>query len=154
MDGGETDEVNITTDQHSDNISFNNSSIIVSAFSAEEQIIQQRGRRSPMKKFLEERHHNEQSQQYISTGEMFLAIKRKSMESPDTKSSRNLSPNPFDPLLTIHNSSVNSSISSNDDDCRRGKRNLNRTLLRTPVKRRLKIRRDSSILLKKGRRRC
>lgn len=151
MDSGEGDEVINVPDPHSDNISFNPN---VSSYSAEEQVIQQRGRRSPIKRSLEELHQNEQPQQYISTREMFLAIKRKSMESPDAKSMGNLSPNPYDPLLTIHNASVNDSVSSSEDSFRTGKRNLNKTLLRTPVKRRLKIRRDPSSLFKKTRRRC
>lgn len=110
----EADESDDRTNPQSDNISLNSSSI---SFSAEEQIIYQRGRREPI---LEEQIPN-------STKEIFLAIKKKSMESPgDIK---------------------DSSISSLDDSCRKSRRNL-RTLLRTPVKRRLKK------SLRKIRRRC
>lgn len=151
MDSGERNERIDVPDPRSDNISFNHN---VSNYSAEEQVIQQRGRRSPIKRSLEELHQNEQPQQYISTREMFLAIKRKSMESPDSKSMGNLSPSPYDPLLTIQNASVSDSVSSSEDSFRNVKRNLNKTLLRTPVKRRLKIRRDSSTSFKKIRRRC
>lgn len=111
---------NTSHNVQSDN-SFNNRSSI-SVYSAEEQIIQQRGRRSPKKKSfndlqqqfeqLQQHLQNHQKQHFVTSRDLFLKIKQISMRSPDAKKK-------------YYNLAIEAS----------GKR---KSLLRTPVKRRLR----------------
>jgi len=160
-EGGEGDSLPAANDHnaYSDNISFNSSSI--SVYSAEEQIIQQRGRRSPRKISFNDhyqslQHH--QPQQSQNNNDLFLSLKQTSMQSPDAKTIYYHSQNSTNSLEDIDNgnasSRLSSTSSSNEYSCRKGRRNLNKSLLRTPVKRRLKLRRESSGCIKKLRRRC
>lgn len=131
MEGGE-----------SDNISFNGS--LVSTYSAEEEIIQQRGRKSPKKQSIIDQHQlQQQLPQHINTREIFLKIKQSSMQSPEKL--------PYNDTLTANGNSSNATVVNNNNSC---KRNLNKSLLRTPIKRRLKLRRHSSGAVRKVRRRC
>lgn len=162
IEGGDNVSVSNTANNsqvYSDNISFNSSSI--SAYSAEEQIIQERSRRSPKKKRFDDLHELDQlqyqsqaSQQLTNGADSFLKLKETSMRSPDEKSIK-FTPEKYASDI-IGCTSFNSSISSSTGRPIRGKRNLNKTLLRTPVKRRLRLRRDSGgfSINKKLRRRC
>jgi hypothetical protein len=108
-EGGESDSVNTTDNRSSyssENTSFNSSSI--SSYSAEEEIIQQRGRKSPIKQTLIDQHITDNS--------------------------------------IVENSAPKSNPPCN---CSKSKK----TLLRTPVKRRLKLRRDPGKTIRKFRRR-
>lgn len=159
--GGESDSFN-TTNNHTystENISFNSS--LISTYSAEEEIIQQRGRKSPKKQSLIDQHQLQQ--QLPNTREIFLKLKQSSMQSPEkvTNSQTNLllasitdnnNNNKNNGLPHCSASNINSTVAN--DICSKSKRNLNKTLLRTPVKRRLKLRRDSSKTIRKFRRRC
>lgn len=148
--------------QNDNNVSFNSSSL--SSYSAEEEIIQQRGRRSPMKNSSNNNLHHPLTQQqlnnYFNNRDLFLSIKEKSMQSPDSKTidynnissidSRNI-----DLSQDIVETSQLSSLSSAEGggetvaSSKKSKRNLNKSLLRTPVKRRLRIRTQSSGRIRK-----
>lgn len=105
----------------SDNISFNSSSI--STYSAEEEIIQQRGRRSPKKKSLDDDH---QSLQHLDINQYYhLPLAQYS-----------------DPIQTSCAPSC-----SEQRVWKKSERNLGRSLLRTPVKRRLRFMHDSTTKL-------
>lgn len=87
MEGGESDSVTTTTNDtsqaYSDNISFNSSSI--SVYSAEEQIIKQRGRRSPRKKSLNDEHQlSQQPQQQLQIPQPYSS-KRSLLRTPIKK---------------------------------------------------------------------
>lgn len=161
MESGEGDSFNTTSNNaySNENTSFNSS--LISAYSAEEEIIQQRGRKSPKKQSLIEQHQfQQQLSQHINTREIFLMLKQSSMQSPG-KTSQNQDHHPISNSDNTLNgipscSASSSSISTitQHERCSKGKRNLNKTLLRTPVKRRLKLRRDSSRHIRKLRRRC
>lgn len=116
------------------------------SFSAEEQIIQQRGRRMSKKKALHELFQVEQKQQQqhytrlISSRELFMKIKQSSMNSPDSKSQQ-LQSSP-------RNNGNALQPTASDSNVRR------KSLLRTPVKRRLRRNVDIlSKLRKSGKRR-
>lgn len=160
-EGGGSDSFNATTNHaySSENISFNSS--LISTYSAEEEIIQQRGRKSPIKQSLINQHQfQQQLPQFINTREIFLKLKQSSMQSPEKASDHqnHLLVNSLTINNTPNDTSSCSASSSNstvvNDNIPKSKRNLNKTLLRTPVKRRLKLRRDSSKTIKKFRRRC
>lgn len=153
----------------SDNISFNSSSS--SVYSAEELIIQQRGRRSPRKKCQNDQHNlsllKPTTQQYLSSIDSFVDIKRTSMRSPDAKEINSQhqqhlqSPQTTSDLDSLVNDTSHYSSSSSPGNysasggcCRRvSKRNPNKSLIRTPVKRRLRLRRNPDSCMKKLRRR-
>lgn len=159
MDGESTANLSSDNQAYNDNISFNSSSI--SSYSAEEQIIQQRGRRSPQKTSYNDQYYLQHQAQFqpVSTRDMFLRLKQTSMRSPDSKNIQS------DSYVSPHNESVDSGRSSlnqssfldqttsPEKSCRKSKRNLNKSLLRTPVKRRLTLKRGSSSTIKKHRRR-
>lgn len=123
--------INTSDNTQSDN-SFNNRSGSVSVYSAEEQIIQQRGRRSPKKKSLNEQHLSELNFQHLqhipASRNLFLNIKQVCMRSPDPKQQQKFN-------------QLNSSIESTSDGniCNTSNYSVRRkSLLRTPVKRRLR----------------
>lgn len=114
MEVGDLDSIITNNDDshaYSDNISFNSNSI--SVYSAEEQIIQQRGRRSSIDFQIQQIQHLQQIQQ-IQQQQQHQAQQHTQLSVP-----------PF------------------EDNKRKPKRN-HHSLLRTPVKRRLRLRRDRS----------
>lgn len=153
MEGADTD--NTAHNTYSDNVSFNSS--LSSVYSAEEQIIKQRGRKSPKKRVYDEQYQLQQQQlPYTSTRDLFSMLQA-SFHSPNAKSvnsQKQRSPNnktiQYD-LDTTDDSGRSGVISgSPQDSCRRSSgKNLGKSLLRTPVKRRLKLRRDSRTSIKK-----
>jgi len=112
----------------SNNTSLDNDS----SYSAEEQVIRQRGRRMPKKKILQELHQIGQSQQenlgkLISSRDLFLKVKQNSMCSPESKS-KNSQSSPDHKLIQNHALVAR----LRNESCKR------KSLLRTPVKRRLR----------------
>lgn len=132
------------SDVHSDNVSFSNRSSI-SVYSAEEQIIQQRGRRSALKNTLDDLHQIQQrpickiKTRANNNRDLFRKLRQSSMQSPETIAIKYCqSQNSFD-LDKQHDLNdpfpLNSSSSSIETSiCKR------KSLLRTPVKRRLRFR--------------
>lgn len=130
---------------YSDNVSFNRGSI--SAYSAEELVIQQRGRRTPLKRAHNDlhqiqqkpiRHHKINSR---VAKDLFRRLRQSSMQSPDTKychSQNNHSSDTNQEDILNNSNLINSSTSSTEtSSCKR------KSLLRTPVKRRLRFRRTT-----------
>lgn len=148
VDSNDSGIVNISSSQigdlsnaYSDNVSLNHRGSI-SVYSPEEQVIRQRGRRSPLKKALNDLHQIQQRPichkiNNKTTKDLFRRLRQSSMQSPDTKQFQIENYSMRDDSID-DSSLINSSTSSTEvSSCRR------KSLLRTPVKRRLRFRRTT-----------